>query len=206
MLVKLMKNKKMNKMQRGDTIVEVLIAIAVAAFSIGTAYAIANKSLQQAITANERNEAVNLIQGQIAALKIRQSANQAAFFDNDPNIGFVVPTTIIKSDSELPYTDSHFCLDEKSASKADTTHPWQRQVNTFTPPNTADNISATNTYNTKCIYDNSAKTNQYFVDIEAQITLGSKVATLNRTVYKVTVRWAQLGSATNAKSTVYYRF
>src|SRR5205814_634877 len=60
---------------RGDTIVEVLMAIAIAAFAIGTCYAIANRSLQHAISARERNEAVNLMEDQIANLKVRYKAS-----------------------------------------------------------------------------------------------------------------------------------
>lgn len=194
--------------QAGDTIVEVLIAIAVAAFAIGTSYAIANRSLQQAITSRERNEAVNVVQSQISALKLRYINDKNAFTGtdsayNNPAKGFAVKTTSIPSLSSLPYTDFHFCLDEQSASPSDTTHPWARITNNFLSDDDATNISNVNRYNSGCIRDVSGT--QYFVDISAQITAGSNNAK-NRTVYKLAVRWAQTGTSVNGETVVYYRF
>lgn len=56
--------------QIGDTIVEVLIAITIAAFAIAISYATAERSLRQSITARERNEALNLIENQISDFQI----------------------------------------------------------------------------------------------------------------------------------------
>jgi Tfp pilus assembly protein PilV len=199
--------------QSGDTIVEVLIAIAIAAFAIGTSYAIANRSLQQAITARERNQAINLSQNQISALKIRYINDKNAFkgtdstYDN-PATGFAVKTTTVNPvlPSGYPVTDFHFCLDEQSASPTDSTHQWARIANNFASDSEADNISSTNKYTTTpspgCVRNIGGT--DYFVDISAQITLTSKDAT-NRTVYKVAVRWAQVGSAANGESIIYYR-
>jgi Tfp pilus assembly protein PilE len=198
-MLKIVKTKR----QAGDTIVEVLIAIAIAAFAIGTSYAIANRSLQQAITARERNQAVNIIQSQIAALKIRYTYDKTAFQSDDPAKGFVVrSTTINPPASQLPYTDFHFCLVENSASPQDPTNPWARQVNPFTSDSEADNISPTNKYNANCIHNSGAV--NYFIDISAQITATSQNA-VNRTVYKIVVRWDQAGNSAQAQSVVYYR-
>jgi Tfp pilus assembly protein PilV len=191
------------KHQTGDTIVEVLIAIAIAAFAIGTSYAIANRSLQQAITARERNQAVNIIQSQIAALKIRYTYDKTAFQSDDPAKGFVVrSTTVNPPASQLPYTDLHFCLVENSASPQDPTNPWARQVNPFNTDSDANNISPSNKYNPKCVH-NSGSVN-YFVDISAQITASSQNS-VNRTVYKFVLRWDQAGNSDQAQSVVYYR-
>jgi len=183
------------------------MSIAVAAFAIGTSYAVANRSLQQAITARERNQAVNIIQSQIAALKIRYITDPTAFNSDNRNTGFVVRSTSpTPPANKLPYTDFHFCLDEKSASKDDTTHPWAWQQNNFITDADADNISATNKYNSTYCIKNTGN-NQYFIDISSQITSSS--AGLNgfhRTVYKIAVRWAQVGNSANGQSVVYYRF
>jgi len=198
----------------GDTIVEVLIAIAVAAFAIGTSYAIASRSLNQAITARERNEATNIIQNQINALKLRFINDQAAFGGTDPKydnpvIGFSVRTTsATPPPSGLPYTDFHFCLNEQSASPNDAAQQWARIPNVASDSE-ADNISSTNTYNKGnggnnpgCIRNISGT--EYFIDISAEITAGSKTAK-NRTVYKVEVRWPEIASGDTAQTVVYYR-
>ncbi len=55
--------------KRGDTVVEVLIAIAVAATVLTASYATANRSLQAARQAQERGEALKLTEGQVEQLK-----------------------------------------------------------------------------------------------------------------------------------------
>lgn len=54
--------------QRGDTIVEVLIAIILVGIILGGAFVTVNKSLQSERTAEERSEALELAQGQIESL------------------------------------------------------------------------------------------------------------------------------------------
>src|SRR6266404_267871 len=92
-----------SKNSRGDTIIEVLLAMAVAAFALGISYSLANSSLQRSISARERNEATNILQSQIAALKQREQNMQTQTFNNN----FEVLST-------QPSNFKHFCLDESS--------------------------------------------------------------------------------------------
>lgn len=62
--------------QRGDTIVEVLIAISVLAFAIGTGYATVNRSNQSILANKERYQAQLIANQQIEYL--RQFVNQSA--------------------------------------------------------------------------------------------------------------------------------
>ncbi len=55
--------------QAGDTIIEVLIALAVLGAIIGGGYAIATRSLNGVQIANERSEATKLAEGQLEAMK-----------------------------------------------------------------------------------------------------------------------------------------
>lgn len=64
----------------GDTIVEVLIAIAVVSMVLGGAYVSANKSLQQARAAQERGEAIKLGEAQLERLKVLISDPASAVF------------------------------------------------------------------------------------------------------------------------------
>jgi type II secretory pathway pseudopilin PulG len=84
----------MSRKPRGDTIVEVLLAIGIAAFGIGTTYATAQRGLDQTITAREHNQALNLIQNQITELQLR--------YQSDPT-GF---------ESSYGYPLTNFCLDD----------------------------------------------------------------------------------------------
>lgn len=193
----------------GDTIVEVIIAIAVAAFALATSYAIANNSMRQALTARERNQAVNIINTQIATLKIRHNDNLEYFKSN-----FAVPDTYIAplTQSSFPVTIYHFCLDEKSASSKDTTEVWGKILNSFGTDIQADNIGSANTYNHGNGSDNPGCVRNYdgtdfFIDISAQVTWNSRNTNkTGRTVYKVDVRWAQFGNGALAKAEVFYRY
>jgi type II secretory pathway pseudopilin PulG len=59
--------KKLN--QIGDTIVEVMLAVAILAMTIGVAYAVVNRSIKRAQQAQERTQATKLVEGQIDKLK-----------------------------------------------------------------------------------------------------------------------------------------
>lgn len=56
--------------QRGDTIIEVMIVLAVLGFAIGISYATANRSLAQARTAQENTEATELLQSQLERMRV----------------------------------------------------------------------------------------------------------------------------------------
>lgn len=55
--------------QDGDTIVEVLIAMAVMALVLGGSYATASRALQVGRQAQERTEALKLVEGQVEQIK-----------------------------------------------------------------------------------------------------------------------------------------
>jgi type II secretory pathway pseudopilin PulG len=69
----------MNKLNKtGDTIIEVLLSLAVLGMVIGTAYAIASRSLKRAQQAQERTEATKLVEGQIDRIKYLSESNLAS--------------------------------------------------------------------------------------------------------------------------------
>lgn len=187
----------------GDTIVEVLISIAVAAFAIGTSYAIANKSLQNAINARERNEALNIIQNQVADLKGRYKITYYnARSKWDANF-----TADSKGVVGAPYPNAklHFCLLDGATNPLDDA-TWLPQINPgISSESQADTLSAppyNNNGGNTCIRH---LTTDYYVDIAAQVT-SSTSGLPNRTVYKIAVRWSPVGGGSNQKAEAYYRF
>lgn len=169
---------------RGDTIIEVLIAIAVAAFALGTSYAIANKSLQRAISARERNQSTNIIQSQIASLKNReQKASPTSFTSN------------FTTSSTLPVNFKHFCLDESPSAASD--QKWDNSNPTGASP-----LTSPNPYSSNCV--RTPNGTNYYIDIVAMAT--SKSPSRNPTIYQVNVRWIAVGSGATNQATVYYRF
>jgi prepilin-type N-terminal cleavage/methylation domain-containing protein len=66
--------------QRGDTIVEVLVAIAVISLVMGGAFVMTNRSLQDSRSAQERVNATKLTESQIELLKNLVATNPTAVF------------------------------------------------------------------------------------------------------------------------------
>lgn len=71
---------KMRAAERGDTIVEVLIAIAVISMILGGAFIMTNRSLQGTRDAQERVNATKLVEGQIEQIKNLAATNDVLLF------------------------------------------------------------------------------------------------------------------------------
>ncbi len=80
--------------QRGDTIIEVLICLAILGLVLGSSYSLANRSLQQTLLAREHTEVIKILSGQIERFKAdaadRQNTTKYCYnpgpFDNsDPS-------------------------------------------------------------------------------------------------------------------------
>src|SRR5579863_1036272 len=155
------------KNSRGDTIIEVLIALSIAGLAIGISFSIAHKALQKAVSARERDEAVGLLEGQVNALKLRQqnSTDAASFASNFA----AVP---------------NFCLD---ATVSDPGPGWAAITNTAATPLTqkpSGNYDPTN-----CVQD--AQNKIFYLNIS---TVKDTLST-NQTDFRLDVRWPGLGGS-----------
>lgn len=74
-----------NLNQAGDTIVEVLIAMAVVSLVLGGAYATANRSFLSIKLAQERSEALKLAEDQLEQLRVEQQTATTNNTVNNPN-------------------------------------------------------------------------------------------------------------------------
>ena len=166
---------------RGDTIIEVLFAIAIAAFAIGISYATAQRSLQQAITSREHNEALDLLENQIANLQLRfnQTPDQNTF-----------ETQFGNSNSQ-----HHFCLDDNSKNAGDT-NQWTPYFNGSI---TVNGPLGSPPYAAACVRPSGGGAT-YYVDIETSASTASKSPTL----YHLTARWDKIGGGTNQASLFYH--
>jgi len=178
----------------GDTIVEVLIAIAIASFAIGTSYSLANKSLQNAITASDRNQAVNIAQNQIADLKLRHPAYSS---EDSFNADFGVPSGV--SGPPYPVHGRDFCL--LDGPTANGLPSWLPKVNPDIHTDADANTLNSSTYDTT----NCLQKGQFYVNIAAEVTSTSNNTPANRTVFKISVHWPTLGGGTS-EADLYYRF
>ncbi len=165
----------------GDTLVEVLISIAIVSVVVTGAYALASRSLHQGITASEHSQALKLAEGQLESLKFRQQRSAEADFLN--MFGAAQPTS-----------SSNFCLNTSASDPS--------ASNWLPLPNPAGAAAATTlvttgpgaTYNPSCV-DTSSK---YFMNINVRVS-GSNPS------YLLTVRWNAIGGGTS-QTQLYYRF
>jgi prepilin-type N-terminal cleavage/methylation domain-containing protein len=75
--------RKLN--QRGDTIVEVLISIAIVSLILGGAYVTTNTSLKAERGSQERTNATKLIESQLESMKSIAVSNPNSLFVSNPN-------------------------------------------------------------------------------------------------------------------------
>jgi prepilin-type N-terminal cleavage/methylation domain-containing protein len=78
----------MSKDQRGDTIIEVMLALAVIGMILAAAFGIANRSILIGQDAQERSEALKLAESQVEVLKVRM---KEATFSDVPSIFCYLP-------------------------------------------------------------------------------------------------------------------
>ncbi len=93
------------KSQRGDTIVEVLISVAILALALAISYSLANRSLRTGLSANARAEATAIAQGQVEMLKSARYTNPATF---DSTFRITAPFCITQ-DNPLSASSSSSC-------------------------------------------------------------------------------------------------
>lgn len=130
----------------GDTIIEVLISISIAGLALGISYAIASKATTRAISARERDQAVGIMESQLARLKaIEQQVGFTSF-----NSSF--------SDTTAP----HFCVNSSSI-----TPVLNHGIITGT--------SNLTTQAPAPYYDPQCNQAGYYIDIESVIATGNKV-------------------------------
>jgi Tfp pilus assembly protein PilV len=86
--------------QTGDTIVEVLIAIAVSSAVLGSSYAIVNRAVNSSQQANEHSLALKLAEEQLE--RLRSAPNKARAFDSSLTRSFCMPADLTQGPQENP--------------------------------------------------------------------------------------------------------
>jgi type II secretory pathway pseudopilin PulG len=189
-----------NYYNRGDTIIEVLMSIAIVGAVIAGAYALASRSLAEGISASEHSTAIKMAETQVETLKSRQkdALNGQAIWDS--NYGAVA----------LASNNINFCMDPTAISMLDAsgnpTANWIAQKNGgigFTGNNLQVGTGS-DEYNAVCTRDvngavGTVNTAKYFINVKL-------IATPNLPNYLVTVRWTPAGNGPTSQSQIYYRF
>lgn len=125
--------------QRGDTIVEVLVAIAVITSVLGGAFIMTNRSLQGTRTSQERVNAVKLAESQVELIKNAVATDSTVIFGPSVPASYCLTTAGSVVDST-----NAACKVDGSGSATDTEPAYKlavtRSGNTFTVTNTWENI------------------------------------------------------------------
>ena len=147
-----------SRRQAGDTIVEVMIVLAVLGLAIGVSYATANRSLLNARQAQENSIATELAQSQVEAIQSLGcgSANPTC----DPTIASNASHQLFNQPA------SGFCLDTSTA---------PAQIKPITDPLcTTDGL-----YHTKITYNNATKIFTVVVSWDDVLGQGTDTVTMN---------------------------
>lgn len=121
--------------ERGDTLVEVLIAIAVSSLILGGAFVVTNRSLQSTRDAQERGNALKVTESQIERIKNIVATNPDSLF------GGSAPASFCISSAGAVVTSTNAACAVSAAGTATTAEPVYHLVatrsgNTFTVQNT----------------------------------------------------------------------
>jgi|GEM_PF-4220887 len=191
---------------KGDTIVEVLLCIAIVGAVIAGAYGLASHSLAEGISASEHSQAIKLAEAQVESLKSRQRDDQTKTYWQ----AYFAPANPI-SPADIT-AKSNFCLDTTSTRMHDSANPnnpdaqWVPQYNgNRTDGFTSNNLKATaaaqiDTYNPICTDTKNAATAKYFININILPNTDTTPS------YLVTVKWLPPGNGPNSQTQIYYRF
>lgn len=136
-------------LQRGDTIVEVLISLAVISVILGGAYVTTNKSLLATRSAQERSSALKLAESQLEKLKGVIATDPNAVFGAAAPAPFCVHNNVVTGTLHIvAATDANCTVD--AAGTATTVEPSYRlsvtrSGNDFTVRNSWTNVSGEST-------------------------------------------------------------
>lgn len=92
-------SKPLSTGQRGDTIIEVMIAVVIVALVFGAAFSLANRSTKNSIGSRERVEALKLVEGQIETLKTKRG--DPSFATTYQTSGYCFDASGVKTTSVL---------------------------------------------------------------------------------------------------------
>lgn len=180
---------------RGDTIIEVMIALAVLGSIIAGGYAIATKSLNGVRVAQERSEALKIAEGQIETLKYRfaiadnfqELTNYDTglidnFKDHFTQPSYAMPIGLDVSDPALPKIG--FCFYDDTAD-VDSDMRVDELIRFNKPGDNLDNFSS---YPSECV-----KQNLYHVYITNTLAQNCPTNPDVSLTYKVNVTWNRSG-------------
>lgn len=171
-----MSRKRLN--QNGDTIVEVLICVAILGFVVAAAYSLATRNQIATQKAQERARATALVETQIESLRSYIEAKK--------------DVSAISSDN--------FCFVEDSADTLGYKPVALSAANTPNPDSTADQVVS---YGSQCTVDGLYKISLWKPAAAKHASIGATRIVTNET-YAATVRWETAGGGSYDEVKTFY--
>ncbi len=144
--------------QRGDTLVEVMISIAIVSLILGGAYVTTNNSLRATRTAEERTSAMKLVQGQTELVKsmVASPAGVTALAGAPPAGFCLVPNAVAGAQPSTPNATTAPCKLNSGGSPTVTEPIYSMKIikvgNTYTISSTWSSVTNTGQDNVQMTY------------------------------------------------------
>lgn len=130
--------------ERGDTIVEVLISIAVISLVLGGAFVTTNRSLQGTRQAQERVNATKLVESQIEQLRAVAASQSAFIFGSGVPASYCISGSIALPANPVVASTNSACAVNTSGTPSSVEPVFHlsitRSANTFTVRNSWNNV------------------------------------------------------------------
>ncbi len=169
MRIKLFKSRST---QAGDTLIEVMIALAIIGLVIAVSYSTANRALQVGRRAQERTEALKEAESQIETLKA---------------IGSLTGTNDIFSTVPGGPTDPSFCVSSTGLFEQNTINPDVLSAGTNLDVAPSGVPSGSTTYNSSCTGGIDGRYKKSITRVDDTIT--------GQSTFTVRVRWDRIGGS-----------
>ena len=166
------------KKQHGDTLVEVMIALAIIGSVIAISYATASRALRIGVYAQERTEALKIAEGQIEILKAAASVSSTQVYSVDTSV-------------------SSFCMKTDGSGGVATQHVPAVDLLADDLTSGVIAIGPVPTYDTACALGQDGR---YKVSI---LRSDSGSGATERNVFTVRARWNKLGGGKDEVSIIY---
>ena len=195
-----------NKFQTGDTIVEVIIAIAVIATVLTGAFIVSSRSLTAVRDSQEHSEVLQQLQGQVELL--RSAANIPGFFNTTDGTTYGACAFPYTPTSAICVTKP-FCLGTDSSGNITGYHSEKPPIyqtidpSNYVDPNDYYSASLNPDYNPTCFPNNNYDLGLNIIECYPNTNCAAHPLNIG-TLFRLSATWVPIGGASFDSVTIFY--